>query len=57
MNKKYRVFKYSGGTYCGNGEFNTLDDCFKFADDGFCDYARIEAEGQTIKMHFTPKGE
>lgn len=51
----YTAWKYAGGTYCGNGFFDSLDECFAFADDGFCDYVRVETdEGQTIKMHFTP---
>lgn len=52
----YTAYKYSGGTYCGNGFFETLDECFEFANDGFCDYVRIvnDADGQVIKMHFTP---
>lgn len=51
----YTAYKYSGGVYCGNGEFDSLDACFAFADDGFCDYARVVSdEGQVIKIHFTP---
>lgn len=51
----YTAYKYAGGTYCGNGFFESLDECLAFADDGFCDYVRVESdEGQTIKMHFTP---
>ena len=51
----YTAYKYSGGVYCGNGEFDSLDACFSFADDGFCDYVRVVSdEGQVIKIHFTP---
>ena len=51
----YTAYKYSGGVYCGNGEFDSLDACFAFADDGFCDYVRVVSdEGQVIKIHFTP---
>ena len=51
----YTAYKYSGGVYCGNGDFDSLDACFAFADDGFCDYVRVvSGEGQVIKIHFTP---
>lgn len=50
----YTAYKYAGGTYCGNGFFESLDECLTFADDGFCDYVRVVSdEGQTIKMRFT----
>lgn len=50
------AWKYSCGTYCGNGDFTTLDQALAFADDGFCDYVRVRnaATGQVVKMHFTP---
>lgn len=58
LNNAYTAYKYCGGTYCGNGDFESLDECLEFADDGFCDYVRIvSAKGQTIKMHFTPTEE
>lgn len=45
--------KYCGGTYCGDGIFETLDECFAFANDGFCDYCRITGEnGDVLKLHF-----
>ena len=56
----YTVHKYSGGTYCGMAEGReTLDACMEYADDGFCDYARIVNERedgtvQVIKVHFEP---
>lgn len=51
----YTAYKYCGGVYCGNGEFDSLDACFAFADDGFCDYVRvISTEGQVLRIHFTP---
>ena len=56
----YEVSKYCGGTYCGNGGgFKSLDDAMEWADDGFCDYARISKERedgtvQTLKVHFEP---
>lgn len=54
----YTAYKYCGGTYCGNGDFETLDAVMQFADDGFCDYVRVvSASGQTIRMHFTPTEE
>ena len=52
----YTAWKYSGGVYCGNGDFDSLDAVLKFADDGFCDYVRAQntETGQVIKMHFEP---
>lgn len=51
----YTAYKYCGGVYCGNGEFESLDAVMRFADDGFCDYVRVVSDaGQVIKMHFTP---
>lgn len=41
MADRYIVNKYCGRTYCGNGFFNTLDECVEFANDGFCDKAKI----------------
>ena len=38
---KYMVEKYGGRLYCGNAFFNTLDDCYKFVNDGMCDKAVI----------------
>lgn len=56
VNARFAAWKYSGGTYCGNGDFETLDQALAFADDGFCDYVRVQnyETGQVIKMHFTP---
>lgn len=50
---KYVVNKYCGGTWCGNAYCETLDACYAFANDGFCDYMRItEMEtGTVIKAH------
>ena len=54
----YTAYKYAGGTYCGNGFFESLDECLAFADDGFCDYVRVKSDtGQTLKIHFTPTDE
>ena len=55
-NDKYTAWKYCGGTYCGNGDFGTLDEALAFADDGFCDYVRVQDSEtqQVIKMHITP---
>ena len=54
----YTAHKYSGGVWCGMGEFDTLDDCLAYADDGFCDYVRVVRDtGQVIKIHFTPTEE
>lgn len=54
---KYSAVKYSGGVNCGNGYFDTLDECFEFADDCFCDYVRVTnlETGQVLKIHFEPK--
>lgn len=38
---KYSVEKYSGKAYCGNGFFDTLDECYAFANDGFCDKMNV----------------
>jgi hypothetical protein len=54
----YTAYKYCGGAYCGNGEFESLDAVMRFADDGFCDYVRaVSDEGQTLKIRFTPTDE
>lgn len=54
----YTANKYCGGTYCGDGLFESLDECLTFADDGFCDYVRVVSdEGQVLKIHFTPTPE
>lgn len=54
---KYGAVKYSGGVNCGNGYFDTLDECFEFADDCFCDYVRVTnlETGQVLKIRFDPK--
>lgn len=50
---EWTVVKYSGGVCCGDGIFETLDQCFAFANDGFCDYCRITGEnGDVLKLHF-----
>lgn len=41
MNNKYTVAIYAGKVYCGNGFYDTLDECYKFANDGFCDKMKI----------------
>ena len=50
---RYTVNKYCGRTYCGNGFFNTVEECLAFAKDGFCDKAVISdsetGEKQTIR--------
>ena len=55
----YTAWKYSGGTYCGNGDFDSLDAVLRFADDGFCDYVRAQDVDtlQTIRIHFEPTEE
>ena len=51
----YLVELYCGKTYCGNGVFATLKECYKFAqDDGFCDKAiitdLITEEKKTVRI-------
>lgn len=56
----YTVHKYSGGTFCGMAEGRgSIDECMEYADDGFCDYARItkvreDGTVQVLKVHFEP---
>lgn len=39
---RYCIEIYCGRTYCGNADFNTMEECMQFAiDDGFCDKAVI----------------
>lgn len=39
---KYKIDIYCGKVYCGNGYYDTLDECYAFAlSDGFCDKAKI----------------
>lgn len=52
---RYTVEIYCGRVYCGNGFFDTLDECYKFAkEDGFCDrmkvYDSFEDKIITIKI-------
>lgn len=47
---KYEVCKYCGRTYCGNGFFETLDECLIFANDGFCDRAVITSRNDGMKL-------
>lgn len=55
MSNYFVAWKYAGGTYCGNALCRSLDECMSFADDGFCDYVRVETpEGKILKIHFTP---
>lgn len=50
---EWKVAKYGGGTYCGVATCATLDQCFAFANDGFCDYCRITSEdGDVLRLHF-----
>ena len=51
---RFEVKKYAGGTYCGNGFFETMDECYEFANDGFCDYMRVydTKNDITLKIHF-----
>lgn len=37
MIPRYIVNKYCGRTYCGNGHFDTMEECMAFINDGFCD--------------------
>lgn len=47
---RYYVEKKSGRVYCGNGFFDTLDECVKFAKDGFCDKAIIQDNESGTKL-------
>lgn len=51
---RYVANKYAGGTWCGNGYFQTMEECLEFAMDGFCDYVRVKdlTTGVTFKIHF-----
>lgn len=55
INHEYSVIKYAGGTRCGDAcGFASIDQCMEFANDGFCDYARISCDdGSVMKVHFT----
>ena len=56
----YSVIKYAGGVRCGDAcGLATIDQCMEFANDGFCDYARITCDdGSVLKVHFeTPEQE
>ena len=42
INVKYIIDIYAGGTYCGNGSFESIEDCLKFLkEDVFCDEGKI----------------
>ena len=42
INPKYSINIYSGGTFCGNGYFETEEEAIAwFESDPFCDKARI----------------
>lgn len=55
---KYIVNKYCDNVYCGNGFFDTIEECMQFAEDGFCDKALIanteteEVTKVTLKTEF-----
>lgn len=49
----FEASKYSGGTYCGNGFFDSIQECIDFANDGFCDYVRIASEEISLKVKIT----
>lgn len=51
---RYVADKYAGGTWCGNGYFQTMEKCLEFTMDGFCDYVRVKdlTTGVTFKIHF-----
>lgn len=50
---EFRAAKYCGGVYCGNGEFDSIQECIDFANDGFCDYVRIASEEISLKVKIT----
>lgn len=48
---KYSVEIFCGKVFCGNGLFDTFEECVKFAyDDGICTKAIIHANGARIAM-------
>ena len=53
-NFKYAAEVYCGRTVCGNGMFETIDECFAFVDDGFCDKLVITeyATGRKFTVKF-----
>ena len=54
---KYNIEIFCGGTYCGNGIFETLDDCRTFFEnDEFCDRAKI-IDLETGTTYKVKKGE
>lgn len=49
----FNVEIYGGRTYCGNGFFDTFDECVKFFEnDAFCDKAIITniETGEVVKL-------
>ena len=54
MFSKYTVSKFAGKVYCGNAFFNTLDECYEFANDGFCDKMKVY-DGKTGDLLMTVK--
>lgn len=55
--RRYIVNKYSGGVYCGNAFCETLDKCYEFANDGFCDKMKINDTKLNIELTVKMKGE
>ena len=54
QNDRYTVNIYCGRKYCGNGFFETFEECVRFLDDdGFADYARIRDNetGRIYRVH------
>lgn len=51
---RYVANEYAGGTRCGNGYSQTMEECPESAMDGFRDYVRVKGltTGVTFKIHF-----
>ena len=41
MEYRYNAEKFCGRVYCGNGFFDTVDECVNFMNDGFCDKVKV----------------
>ena len=50
---EFMAVKYCGGIRCSNGEFDSIQECIDFANDGFCDYVRITSEEISLKVKIT----
>lgn len=53
--KTYSAEKYAGMVYCGNGLFDTVNECIAFADDGFCDKLIVVNNKTDVQLKFKHK--